>query len=87
MRLKTIKQALIERLDRFPANGGGFENPDPNAGHYPANPSNMVVEGGGHASSSAEDIDLVLFEGGETVETNSQSEIRPGQDGPGGWVI
>ncbi len=28
-RLETIKQALIERLDKFPANGGGLENPDP----------------------------------------------------------
>jgi hypothetical protein len=86
-RLKTIKQALIERLDQFPTNGGGFENPDPNADHNPPNPSDMVVEEGEHASSSAEDIDLVLFERGETVETNSQSEIRPGQEGPDGWVF
>ncbi len=86
-RLKTIKQALIERLDKFPANGGGFENPNPNADHNPNNPSIMIVEEGEHASSSAEDIDLLLFECGETVETNSQSEIRPGQGGPGGWVF
>jgi hypothetical protein len=86
-RLKTIKQALIERLDQFPANGGGFENPDHNADPNPPNPSDMVVEEGVHASSSAEDIDLVLFNRGETVEINSQSEIRPGQVDPGGWDI
>ncbi len=66
---------------------GSNENPDPNADHNPNNPSNMVLEEGEHASSSAEDIDLVLFERGETVESNSHSEIRPGQRGPGGWDI
>ncbi len=87
-RLKTIKQALVERLDRFPvpdANGGGFENPDPNADPNPPNPSDMVVEEGEHASSSAEDIDLVLFQRGEADGINSQSGTRPGQEGPGGW--
>ncbi len=86
-RLKTIKQALIERLDQFPTNGGGFENPDPKADRNHPNPSDMVVEEGEHTSSSAEDIDLVLFERGETVETTSQSEIRPGQEGPSGWTF
>jgi hypothetical protein len=86
-RLKTIKQALIERLDKFPANGDGFGNPDPNADHNPNNPSNMVVEEGERASSSAEDIDLTLWQRGDTDEDNSQSETRPGQDGPGGWDI
>jgi hypothetical protein len=86
-RLKTIKQALIERLDKFPANGDGFENPDPSADHNPNNPSNMVVEEGEHASSSVEGIDLVLFNRGETDETTSQSEICPGQEGPGGWTL
>ncbi len=86
-RLKTIKQALIERLDQFPANGGGFENPDPNADPNPSIPSNMVVEEGEHASSSAEDVDLTLWHRGATDEDNSQSETRPGQDGPGGWEL
>ena len=84
-RLKTIKQALIERLDQFPANGGGFNNPGPDAGYNTNNPSNMVIEEGEHASSSAEDIDLTLWRRGATDGDNSQSEIRPGQDGPGGW--
>jgi hypothetical protein len=83
--LKIIKQALIERLDQFPANGGGFENPDPSADHNPNNPSNMVVEEGEHASSSAEDIDLTLWRRGATDGDNSQSETRPGQEGLGGW--
>ena len=84
-RLKTIKQALIERLDQFPANGGGLNNPDPNADHTTNNPSNMVIEEGEHASSSAEDIDLRLWQSGATDEDNAQSETRPGQNGPGGW--
>ncbi len=45
----------------------------------------MVFEEGEHASSSAEDIDLTLWQRGATDGDNSQSEIRPGQDGPGGW--
>jgi hypothetical protein len=85
-RLKIIKQALIERLDKFPAYGGGFGNPDPNTDHYTNNPSNMVVEEGEHASSFTEGIDLLLFQRGEADETYSQSEIRPGQEGPGGWT-
>jgi hypothetical protein len=84
-RLKIIKQALIERLDQFPANGGGLNNPDPNAGNNPNNPSNMVLEEGEHTSSSVEDIDLTLWQRGATDEDNSQSETRPGQNGPGGW--
>ncbi len=89
-RLKTTKQALVERLDRFPlpdANGVGFDNPDPNADPNPPNPSDMVVEEGEDASSSTEDIDLVPFQRGETDEDNSQREIRPGREGPGGWVF
>jgi hypothetical protein len=88
-RLRTIKQALVERLDQFPlpdANSAGFENPDPNADPNP-NPSDMVVDEGEDATSSAEDIDLTLFQRGGTDEDNSQSEIRPGQEGPGGWVF
>jgi hypothetical protein len=83
-RLKTIKQALIERLDQFPANGGGLNNPDPNVGHATSNPSNMVIEEGEQASSSTEDIDLTLWQRGATDEDNAQSETRPGQNGPGG---
>ncbi len=89
-RLKTIKQALVERLDKFPlpdANDAGFENPDPNADPNPPNLSDMVLEEGDDATSTTEDIDLVLFQRGETVDDNSQSEIRPGQEGPGGWVF
>jgi hypothetical protein len=89
-RLRTIKQALVERLDKFPlpgANGVGFDNPDPNADPNPPNPSDMVVEEGEEIAASAEDIDLVLFQRGETGEDNFQSEIRPGQEGPGGWVF
>jgi hypothetical protein len=37
------------------------------------------------AASAAEDIDLTLWQRGATDGDNSQSEIRPGQDGPGGW--
>ena len=88
-RLKTIKQALVERLDQFPlpdANSAGFENPDPNADPNP-NPSDMVVDEGEDATSSTEDTDLMLFQRGGTDEDNSQSEIRPGQEGPGGWVF
>ncbi len=48
---------------------------------------NMVVEEGEDAASSAEDIDLMLFQRGGTDEDNSQSETRPGQEGPGGWVF
>ena len=89
-RLKTIKQTLVERLDRFPlpdANGVKFDNPDPNADPNPPNPSDIVVEEEEDAASSTEDNDLMLFQRGETDEDNSQSEIRPGQEGPGGSVI
>jgi len=46
--------------------------------------SNLVRNENG-AASAAEDIDLTLWERGATDGDNSQSETRPGQDGPGGW--
>jgi hypothetical protein len=64
-RLKTIKLALIERLDKFPlsdANSVGFNNPDPNANHEPSDV--VMIEDG--AAPAAEDIDLMLFQRGET---------------------
>ncbi len=82
-RLKTIKHALIERIDTFPlsgANGAGDSNPDPNVGN---NPSDMVMEEG--SAAPAEDIDLMLFQRGGTDGETSQSEIRQGQADPGGW--
>jgi hypothetical protein len=88
--MRTIKQALVERLYQFPlpdANSAGFDNPDPNVDPNPPNPSDMVVDEGEDATSSAEDTDLMLFQRGGTDEDNSQSEIRPGQEGPGGWVF
>ncbi len=84
-RLKTIKLALIERLDSFPlpdANSVGFNNPGPYVGN---NPSDVVMDVG--STAPAEDIDLMLFQCGETDGEASQSEIRPGQAGPGGWTI
>ncbi len=89
-RLKTIKQALVERLNQFPlpdANSARFENPDPNADPNSPNPSDMVVDEGEDATSSKEDTDLMLFQREGTDEDNSQSEIRPGQEGPGGWTF
>jgi hypothetical protein len=86
-RLKTIKYALIERIDKFPlsgANSTGDSNPDPNMGN---NPSDMVIEEGEDVFSSTEDIDLMLFQRGEQNENTTRSEIRPGQGGPGGWEI
>ena len=47
-------------------------------------PSNPVRNEGG-AATAAEDIDLMLFQRGEADGDNSQSETRPGQEGPGGW--
>ncbi len=82
-RLKTIKLALIERLDKFPlsdANCVGFNNPDPNVRN---NPSDVVMDEG--STAPAEDIDLMLFQRGETDGETSQSETRPGQVIPGGW--
>jgi hypothetical protein len=32
-------------------------------------------------------IDLALFQRGEADGEPSQSEIRPGQQGPGGWEL
>jgi hypothetical protein len=86
-RLKTIKRALVERIDRFSlsdANSTGDGNLNPNVGN---DPSDKVVEEGEDASSSTEDIDLMLFQRGETNRETSQNEIRPGQAGPGGWVF
>ncbi len=82
-RLKTIRVALTERLDHYPSSGAdsaGFNNPDPNVGN---NPSDVVMNEG--QAASAENIDLMLFRRGEADGENSQSEIRPGQQDPGGW--
>ncbi len=49
-------------------------------------PSNLV-RNEGEAAIAAEDIDLTLWQRGATDEDNTQSETRPGQDGPGGWDI
>jgi hypothetical protein len=46
--------------------------------------ANLIRDENG-AATAAEDIDLALWERGATDGDNSQSEIRPGQDGPGGW--
>jgi hypothetical protein len=83
-RLRVIKQALTLRLEGHPLHNNnlpGFNNPDPNLDPVPSNP----VRNEGGAATAAEDIDLTLWERGATDGDNSQSEIRPGQDGPGGW--
>ena len=83
-RLRVIKQALTLRLEGHPLHGNnlpGFSNPDPN---MDPELSNLVRNEGG-AATAAEDIDLTLWQRGATDEDNSQSETRPGQDGPGGW--
>ena len=83
-RLRVIKQALTLRLEGHPLHGDnlpGFNNPDPNMDPEPSNP----VRNEDGAATAAEDIDLALWESGATDGDNSQSEIRPGQDGPGGW--
>ena len=46
--------------------------------------SDMVRDESG-AATAAEETDLLLWQRGATDGDNSQSEIRPGQDGPGGW--
>ena len=46
----------------------------------------MVMTEGG-AAPAAEDLDLMLFQRGEADGETSQSEIRPGQQGPGGWEL
>ncbi len=84
-RLKTIRLALIERLENYPlpsADGAGFDNPNPNLGN---NPSDMVMNEG--QAASAENIDLMLFQRGEADGETSQSEIRPGQQDPSGWKL
>ncbi len=81
-RLRVIKQALTSRLHGHPLHGdniAGFNNPDPDL-------SDMVMIEG-ETALAAGNLDLMLFQRGETDEDNSQSEIRPGQAGPGGWVI
>jgi len=83
-RLRVIKQALTLRLEGHPLHGNnlpGFNNPDPNMDPEPSNP----VRNEDGAANAAEDIDLRLWQSGATDGDNSQSEIRPGQDGPGGW--
>ena len=85
-RLRVIKQALTIRLEGHPLHGNnlpGFDNPDPNMG---PELSNLVRNEGG-AATAAENIDLPLWQRGAIDEDNTQSETRPGQDGPGGWDI
>jgi hypothetical protein len=79
-RLKTIRLALTEGLEHFGADGAGYINPNPNAGY---NPSDVVMNEGQPADAG--DIDLTLFQRGEADGETSQSEIRPGQQDPGGW--
>jgi hypothetical protein len=81
-RLKTIRLALTEGLEHFGADGAGYINPNPNAGY---NPSDLVRNEGQPAEEAYNNIDLTLFQRGEADGEPSQSEIRPGQQGPGGW--
>jgi hypothetical protein len=81
-RLKTIRLALYEGLEHFGADGAGYINPNPNTGY---NPSNVVNNEGQPADAG--DIDLMLFQRGEADGETSQSEIRPGQQGSGGWEL
>jgi hypothetical protein len=81
-RLKTIRLALNEGLDHFGADGAGYINPNPNTGY---NPSDVVRNEGQPADAG--NIDLMLFQRGEADEATSQSEIRPGQQDPGGWEL
>ena len=86
-RLRVIKQALTIRLEGHPLHGNnlpGFNNPNPNGDNMDPELS-ALVRNENVAASAAEDIDLTLWERGATDGDNSQSEIRPGQDGPGGW--
>jgi hypothetical protein len=85
--LRVIKQALTTRLHGHPLhsdNLAGFNNPDPNADPDPPHPSDVVTNEG-EAAAAAGNLDLVLFQCGETDEGTTQSEIRPGQADPGGW--
>ena len=83
-RLKAIRQALTEGLEHFGADGAGYINPNPNTGY---NPSDLVRNEGQPAEVVDNGIDLMLFQRGETDGETSQSEIRPGQQGPGGWEL
>ncbi len=70
-RLRVIKQALTLRLHGHPLHGdniAGFNNPDPNAD---PDPSDMVLTEGG-AAPAAENLDLMLFQRGETDEDNCE---------------
>ena len=81
-RLRTIRLALCEGLEYFGVDGAGYINPNPNAGF---NPSDLVRNEGQPAEVADNGYDLMLFQRGEADGEPSQSEIRPGQQGPGGW--
>jgi hypothetical protein len=82
-RLRAIRLALYEGLEHFGADGAGYINPNHNAGY---NPPDVVTNEG--QSAHAGNIDLImLFQRGEADGETSQSEIRPGQQGPGGWEL
>ena len=81
-RLRAIRIALFEGLEHFGADGAGYTNPNPNAGF---NPSDLVGNEGQTAEVVDDGIDLTLFQRGEADGEPSQSEIRPGQQDPGGW--
>ncbi len=83
-RLRTIRLALYEGLEHFGADGAGCINPNPNTGY---NPSDLVRNEGQPAEAVDNGIDLMLFQRGETDGETSQSKIRPGQQGPGGWDL
>ena len=81
-RLRAIRIALFEGMEHFGADGAGYINSNPNTGY---NPSDLVRNEGQTAEVVDTGIDLMLFQRGETDGEPSQSEIRPGQQGPGGW--
>jgi hypothetical protein len=81
-RLRAIRIALVEGMEHFGADGTGYINPNPNAGF---NPSDLVGNEGQTAEVVDDGIDLALFQRGEADGEPSQSEIRPGQQDPGGW--
>jgi hypothetical protein len=83
-RLRTIRLALCEGMEHFGADGAGYINPNPNAGY---NPSDLVRNEGQTAEVVDNNIDLMLFQREEADGETSQSEIRPGQQGPGGWEL
>ncbi len=83
-RLRVIKQALTPRLQGHPLHGdniAGFNNPDSNTDPEPSDV--VMIEGG--AAPAAGNLDLMLFQRGETDENTTQREIRPGQADSGGW--